>query len=149
MSSVYATVSDCAAVKVYAGFWSRVAAKLVDLVIFALCLLPLDLLNGTSFVLGKNRGFGHEGVGEALVFVSFCLYCAAMESSRWQATVGKRMAGIIVTDVDGNRISFRRALARSISQITGIFGIFVMLFSARKQALHDYIAETVAQPGTL
>ncbi|MCC5600389.1 RDD family protein [Nostoc favosum] len=43
-------------------------------------------------------------------------YFASMESSLIQGTFGKRLLGIIVTDIDGNKISFARATARYFSK---------------------------------
>ena len=40
------------------------------------------------------------------------LYWALCESSAWQATLGKKALGIIVTDLEGRRISFGRASGR-------------------------------------
>jgi uncharacterized RDD family membrane protein YckC len=87
-------------------------------------------------------------MGQALVLGLFCLYEARMESSRRQATFGKRALGILVTDLDGGRILFRRALLRSVLQIFTL-GYFLAPFTARKQALHDLVAETQVLPGSL
>ncbi len=55
--------------------------------------------------------------------------------------------GIVVTDIDGNRISFGRANARFWSKIISgmILGIgFLMAaFTEKKQGLHDMIAGTL------
>ena len=45
------------------------------------------------------------------------LYFAIMESSSRQATLGKMVLGIVVTDMDGKRISFGRALGRNLGKI--------------------------------
>lgn len=148
MGAVHISITRPESATVYAGFWSRGLAKLVDYVLIAGCILPLDLLFGTSFVLGKNAGFGRAALGQALVFVLFCLYEALMESSRRQATLGKRALGILVTDLDGSRISLRRALLRSVLQGFA-FGYLLAAFTARKQALHDLVADTQVLPGSL
>ncbi|OGO05017.1 MAG: hypothetical protein A2Y60_01940 [Chloroflexi bacterium RBG_13_54_9] len=53
--------------------------------------------------------------------------------------------GIIVTDLEGNKISFGRATARhwakAISGLTLFIGYIMTGFTAKKQALHDMIAE--------
>ncbi len=48
---------------------------------------------------------------------------------------------MIVTDLNGNRISFGKASIRYIAQIIP-FGYITILFSKKKQGFHDYIAET-------
>jgi uncharacterized RDD family membrane protein YckC len=72
------------------------------------------------------------------------IYYAALESSAWQATLGKKVLGLRVTDLAGNRISFARASGRFFGMILSgmILGIgFLMAgFTARKQALHDILA---------
>jgi len=72
------------------------------------------------------------------------LYRGIMESSSKQATIGKMLLKIKVTDLAGNRISFLRATSRHFSKVisTLIFSIgFIMAaFAAKKQALHDKMA---------
>ena len=72
------------------------------------------------------------------------IYYASLESSSWQATLGKKLLGLKVTDLAGNRITFARASGRFFGKILSgmILGIgFLMAgFTARKQALHDILA---------
>ena len=55
--------------------------------------------------------------------------------------------GIIVTDLDGNQISFGRANGRYwskiVSSITLLIGYIMAGFTEKKQALHDIIAGTL------
>jgi uncharacterized RDD family membrane protein YckC len=79
-----------------------------------------------------------------LIIVALWLYYALMESSSKQATLGKLALGIVVTDLNGNRISFGRATGRYFGKIVSgmIFAIgYIMAgFTEKKQALHDMIA---------
>jgi uncharacterized RDD family membrane protein YckC len=80
------------------------------------------------------------------------LYFALLESGPVQATFGKRIMGLKVTDMAGERISFGRASGRFFGKlITGMipFGIGYMMagFTDRKQALHDLIAGTLVIRG--
>jgi len=72
------------------------------------------------------------------------LYHALMESSEWQATVGKKMLDLVVTDMAGRRVSFWRAtgrhFAKIVSNIIYPFGHILAGFTQQKQALHDMIA---------
>lgn len=83
----------------------------------------------------------------SLSIVAGWLYFALMESSKFQGTVGKLALGIIVTDVDGNKISFARATGRYFSKILSGFilmiGYIMAGFTEKKQALHDIIAGTL------
>jgi uncharacterized RDD family membrane protein YckC len=70
-----------------------------------------------------------------------------MESSSKRATLGKMALGIIVTDLEGKRISFGRATGRFFSKIlSGIIiyiGFIMVAFTDKKQGLHDMIAGTL------
>lgn len=70
------------------------------------------------------------------------LYTALQECSIAQATLGKRLLRIQVTDLEGRRISFGRASGRFFGRLSPSFGIgyCLVLFTRRKQALHDLIA---------
>jgi uncharacterized RDD family membrane protein YckC len=52
--------------------------------------------------------------------------------------------GIVVTDTDGKRVSFGRALGRNlgkiISSIILLIGYFMIAFTEKKQGLHDIMA---------
>jgi len=130
------------AAPLWAGFWERALAKLIDFFLIQACLLPLDWIFGTSFLLqsGTER--------ESIVLLLFCFYSAFFESSKAQATWGKRAVGIVVGGVDGNRISFRRALLRAVLQFYLPFDCVLALFTERKQTLHDFVVKTVVTPST-
>ena len=70
-----------------------------------------------------------------------------MESSSLQATLGKMIFGMKVTDLNGNRISFARAtgrhFAKYLSSMILFIGYIMAGFTERKQALHDMIAGTL------
>lgn len=72
------------------------------------------------------------------------LYYTLMESSSKQATLGKMALGLIVTDMEGRRISLLRATGRHFGKIVSMMTIFIGFILAgitpRKQALHDMIA---------
>src|SRR5215467_11311951 len=117
----------------YATFGQRLVAILIDVAI-------LTLATGSVAV-------ATFGMGVTLGFFAPWLYEAFMTSSEWQATVGKRVMSIIVTDMQGKRISFARAtgrhFAKYISAILFGIGFIVAAFTAKRQALHDMIAETL------
>ena len=117
----------------YATFGQRLVATLIDVAI-------LSLATGSVVV-------ATFGMGVTLGFFAPWLYEAFMMSSEWQATVGKRVMSIVVTDTDGKRMSFARATGRHFAKyvsalLLGI-GFIIAAFTARSQALHDMIAETL------
>jgi uncharacterized RDD family membrane protein YckC len=72
------------------------------------------------------------------------IYYASFESSSWQATPGKRVLRLYVTDLLGRQITFSRAtihnIGRMISEMTFLVGYIPAGFTEKKQALHDIIA---------
>lgn len=145
----------------YAGFWLRFLAYIIDNVVIGtaavMILIPLIFLTGLGAFLSKifaDQDIDDMGafmlVGivfllETISLVVTWLYHAWMESSEWQATVGKRVLGLVVTDAAGQRISFGRATARHFSKIITnmvplAIGYIMAGFTEKKQALHDMIA---------
>ncbi len=132
---------------IYAGFWKRAAALLLDTVI----TMVMSFIVGFFFGLMAAFSSLEEGTAEAFssllgVMVSW-LYFAWMESSPRQATFGKALIGIKVTDLEGGRISFGRATGRYfgkiLSGLTLCIGYMMAGFTLRKQALHDKLAGTL------
>jgi uncharacterized RDD family membrane protein YckC len=131
----------------YAGFWRRSAAIAIDGVLFGIVQTVLTLVVVGGSIAG---GASEEAMGGGTVainlfmIVAMWLYFALMESSAKQATLGKMMIGVIVTDTDGNRISFGRATGRYfgkiVSSIILMIGYLMAAFTQRKQALHDIMA---------
>jgi uncharacterized RDD family membrane protein YckC len=127
---------------IYAGFWRRVFAKLIDGCLLLAGLLVLSHVVGQPGVLLRDDGL--PGVAVALVGL---LYEAFFESSRWQATPGKRVVGIQVTDLEGQRIGFGRAALRHVAQFLSalclMLGYLMGAFTRRRRCLHDLIAGTL------
>lgn len=124
----------------YAGFWQRLAAFLVDR-----CVAEFAVLFGAGF-LASMIGMESETGGIYLLLrpVPLWLYFSLQESSRAQATVGKQLFKIKVTDLHKGRISFLRASGRHFGKVlSGILlgiGFIMAAFTPRKQALHDMMA---------
>lgn len=81
------------------------------------------------------------------------IYLTLFESSAWQASFGKRLLDIYVTDQFGRRISITRAFSRWFYKwFLDFFWLWLVSFatiaaSRRKQALHDFLASTVVVRG--
>lgn len=118
----------------YAGFWKRFVAYLIDGIILG---IVAAIFNATM----------DEAVAGTVGAIIGWLYFAGMESSSRQATIGKSVLGIYVTDLNGNRISFLRATGRYLGKILSalilMIGYIMAAFTARKQALHDMLASTL------
>lgn len=145
----------------YGGFWLRFLAYLIDgaVVTLGICLvaIPFVFLTGLGGFLSQihpEEELGDAGfwliMGMIFLFVTVglavtWLYHALMESSEWQATVGKKALGLVVTDMKGQRVSFGRATGRHFAKIVTnmvplTIGYIMAGFTERKQALHDMIA---------
>ena len=129
----------------YAGFWKRFAAAVIDGLITNISGFIVGFIFGFSYGFSLNTDKGLEVFGAILGILITWVYYAAMESSAKQATIGKIALGIIVTDLNGNRISFARAtgrhFAKLLSAITIGIGFLMAGFTKKKQALHDIVAE--------
>jgi hypothetical protein len=97
-----------------AGFLRRAAAYMVDSLIYLALCIALGAILGIVLALSHApvRGSGTVAVRYLLISLMSLLYWPLQESSSYQATLGKRALGIKVTDLDGQRISFGRALGR-------------------------------------
>ncbi len=146
----------------YAGFWLRFVAYIIDGIVsciaFVILLIPLFVLTGAGAALG--RIISGEDVGDdvsaflgagfilgffGIILVVSWLYYALSESSSWQATLGKKILNLKVTDMTGQRITFGRASGRYFAKIiTGmiplLIGYIMAGFTEKKQAIHDMIA---------
>jgi uncharacterized RDD family membrane protein YckC len=77
-----------------------------------------------------------------LVYMYFVLF----EISKWQGTVGKKLLKIKVTDINGQRIVFKKATIRLFSKFLSaqlLIGYLIIFFTSKKQGLHDLIAKTL------
>lgn len=133
---------------VYAGFWKRVAATIIDGFILSIAVGLCGELFGV--ILSDLAGGGELAT---MLTTSLCtlilnaLYFAWFHSTFNYATPGKMAIGIKVVRSHGEPISFLRALARFfatiLSTLTFFIGYLMAAFTARKQSLHDVICDTV------
>ena len=74
------------------------------------------------------------------------VWSVGFESSRWQATPGKRALGLVVMSVDGKKLTtghaLQRYLASSLSWLSLNFGHAMAALPPRHLALHDRISGT-------
>ncbi|MFH0836714.1 MAG: RDD family protein [Candidatus Aenigmatarchaeota archaeon] len=130
----------------YAGFWLRFTAWIIDALIVVAAVLVIAVPTGaiTAFYTGFNSMLIACFILTAIVIG--WLYCAGLESSKDQATIGKRTMNIKVVDEKGRRISFARATGRHFGKMLSsiILGIgYIMIgFTDKKQGLHDMLANT-------
>jgi uncharacterized RDD family membrane protein YckC len=143
----------------YAGFWRRFVAYIIDQLILGVVAFMVFVPALALLGLGVGAGMMEEEEGAMglviaaiaayftailVLIVTEWLYYALMESSVKQATLGKLAIGIIVTDLQGSRITFGRATGRYFGKILSSLilsiGYIMAGFTEKKQALHDMIA---------
>jgi uncharacterized RDD family membrane protein YckC len=121
----------------YSGFFRRFIASIIDVFVIILFIVFIQ------FILGIMDGFFFNIV----VFLMVWSYFAFQESSTRKGTVGKQAMNLIVTDLDGNKISFMQATKRFLGKIPAAIpfcmGFLLIFFTEKKQALHDIIAKTL------
>lgn len=133
----------------YAGFWQRFLAFLIDgIPLFVCFVIVLGLFYG--FISNIYSGTEDEIAAFSFILTNLVmlmiswLYYSLMESGPLQATLGKIVMGIVVTDMRGNKISWKRATVRYFSKIISgailAIGFIMVAFTPKKQALHDIIS---------
>lgn len=126
----------------YAGFWRRFAAYAID---YAVLFLASALLGAVATELDALPEAAPQL--SAVALACYLLYCALLESSRWQATLGKLALGIKVTGLHGERIGFGRAVARFVARLLSVLtlclGYLLIAITKRRQGLHDLVAGTL------
>lgn len=139
----------------YAGFWIRFVASFIDGIIIGIPVFIIAFILGIFSLLSTNEvnmSVYEDSFLILYIFLWFSslmlstLYYAGMHASKWQATLGKMIVGIKVTDLKGQRISFGRSLGRFFATILSsilYIGYIMAAFTVKKQALHDIIASTV------
>lgn len=126
----------------YAPFWKRVVAMLIDTLVF----LPMIGYIGREPTINP-RDSGTQVILALFFTALMWVYYAGMESSSSQATIGKQLMGIKVTDLNGQRIGFgqasKRFFGKILSKLIFYAGFIMAAFTAKKQGLHDILAKTL------
>lgn len=146
----------------YAGFWLRVVAAIIDSFVIGIPFLILffllfasslpELLHDQDNPAALMFAFLPRILLLALIYViGAWLYWAKMESSSWQATLGKKALGLYVTDLRGRPVSFGQAsgrfwAGRGLGMVPYLGGLYFLIscicagLTERKQAIHDMIS---------
>lgn len=131
----------------FAGFWLRLIAFIIDVVIVSSAGWVLGFVLGFAYVSAVGSAVHIGIVANGIGHLGMWLYFAGYESSRHQATIGKRIVGIRVTDSAFEQISFGRATARyfakALSVLTLGIGFLMIAVTKQRQGLHDRIAKTL------
>ncbi len=117
----------------------RAGAMLID-------QLFLFILTGIAFAIADE-------VGAILTIIIYVVVFPIMESSQWQGTIGKRILKLQITDREGERISYLRALWRNIMRTVVLYlyglsvGVLLIVqyfrFKKTKKLFHDELSNTI------
>jgi uncharacterized RDD family membrane protein YckC len=138
----YSIAPDRSEHTVYAGFWWRALAFILDWIV-------LTVIDGiVAFAAGidawLHNAFAYRSTIGFYTFVIGLLYFPLMESSRLRATLGKLACGLVVVDEDGRQLGFSRAFGRNLGKVVSaailMIGFLMAGWTQRKQALHDMMA---------
>jgi len=128
----------------FVGFGKRLVAYMIDMLIIWL----ITVVFGVTYKL-VGPAMTEQELGSAIIIIymlAFLLYFTLMESSAKQGTLGKMLLKIKVVNAEGERISILNALGRYFGRIlSGVImglGYIMILFTPKKQALHDKLAKT-------
>ena len=146
----------------YAGFWLRFVAIIIDGILLGclqwLVLAPILAAVGIGVASGDMMNtddpMAMMGALAALFstvsligWVVNIIYFSLMESSKYQATIGKLALSLKVTDMNGAPLDFTKALVRNLCKIISgmilLIGYIMAGFTEKKQGLHDIIANTL------
>lgn len=124
----------------YAGFWIRLGASIIDLIILSIILyaifkLIIFMVPSSIFII----------IFSFVAWLIEIVYVVAFWVWRGQ-TPGKMITGIKIIRTDSSPIDWQYSLLRYIGCIISAIIIFIgfiwIAFDSRKQGIHDKIADT-------
>lgn len=138
----------------YAGFWIRVVAYMIDVIIqvvaFYAVMIPLGVIFGLGSMFDPDpRDIGALGILFALVIIAGLGAGIAYQIyflTKHGGTPGKLLLGLRIIRSDGGPISAGRAVGRMFAH--GLSGMILYIgyimagFDSEKRALHDHICDT-------
>ncbi len=120
----------------YAGFWRRFLALMIDGIM-------LTIVFELTLSINNSKTTGSSLVSFLINLVYFTLLLGGPSGQ----SVGCKLTKIRLLAVDGSVAGYRKALLRQlysiISGLTFLLGYLMMLFTPRRQTLHDMMAGTI------
>ncbi|MBI2521016.1 MAG: RDD family protein [Bdellovibrio sp.] len=133
--------------EVYAGFWIRTVALLIDCVLF---MIPVAIASRLIFPSASNPATINENPQIIFLNMFFQIFCSVLYFGILQAfmhgTPGKRAVGLKIVAADLTPVSFGQCLGRYfaswVSSLIFCLGYLWVGFSEKKQGWHDKMAGT-------
>lgn len=137
---------------VYAGFWIRFVAKIVDGLILGVINMVINLAVGavlTTTISNNPQDMSSimvPAVINAVIQWSVNIFYAVWFVGKYAATPGKMICGLKVVTPQGGKVSYLRAFGRCFAEILSSIILFIGYimagFDSQKRTLHDRICST-------
>ena len=105
----------------YAGFWRRVSASIVDLIIFTVIFTFIisiinffGVLDNTKYITSSHTEDYLPPEAEYIIQFIYSALTICFLISPWQATPGKYITGLYVVDKSNKKITIKRAFVRTL-----------------------------------
>jgi len=129
-----------------AGFVTRLAANIIDMVVLAITWVGLIAFIGlVRFIAHPLRGWHLPAPPTWESGLSIMVLAVLYLTIGWSGTgrsVGKRMAGLRVQTSSSHDLKSGRALSRAILYVVFPIGFLWVLLSRRKKSLYDILLGT-------
>lgn len=130
----------------FASFDQRLLASVIDYFLITIGYAFLVLVS-FAFISGKTERISAIVIGLPLIPLAKFIYGSIAEAGIKQATIGKALLDIKVTDLKGNRISLENSYGRNAAKILSVlpvfFGYLYSFLNRKQQCFHDLIANTL------
>jgi uncharacterized RDD family membrane protein YckC len=122
---------------VYAGFWNRVGASGCDILLLAFILAQVQPYSGNYY----------PEVNVCICFIYYALSLALTSRTPGQRALGQKTVTLDEQNLTAN-LAIKRAVFMMFSYLLFGFPFLTILFSSKKQALHDILSNTVVVQST-
>jgi len=128
------------------SYWlRRIPAYLVDFIIIIL------LTGGYAYLTGKHNADGSITLNRTYAKFEILLIAHSyyvIQEFFWNKTIGKKLVGLHVRRVDGQKITLKDILIRNCTNTIELFlfsfiALAAILFSSKRQRLGDMLAKTI------
>lgn len=124
----------------FAGLTHRIIATFVDLVLLYAAIVAVALM-------ANPLASPHESVGTTVLLAAAVAWFGVLPATRLQGTPGKRLMGIKITGMRGERLGVGRAMLRFVLMLATVaslgLGFLLAAWTSKRQALHDLGARTL------
>jgi len=146
------------------SFLRRVMAYLIDALPMTLLVVAIYAAIAPGFfdtltahaaspddIEARIAYLSHRNLVRDLVALTLVLYGTVLEASPLEGTLGKRLLGLRVHDLMGERLSWRTAFVRNVGKVISMLpcaiGVLWILVDKSGQSLHDKAVYTVVLRG--